>query len=139
MRSWAALPAGLLVLLAGCSSTAPSVTVTVAGQSERLSPTQYCLSGDAEFYPEAERPPVLRVGADEPILVEVPAKVAEAGWQIQVFDAALEEQIGQVDAFDELTTSDAVPAEFYLVVVQDAGSDCEGLSGAWPIGLVRGG
>ena len=36
------------------------------------------------------------------------------------------------------STSDVVPATFYLVVVEDADTDeCSGLSGAWPVGFIR--
>jgi hypothetical protein len=78
------------------------------------------------------------------ILIEVPDDVAESGWSFQVFDQGLtdEDLIGEVDvgreATYELSTSDAVPAAYYIVVVQDSGEGCEGLSGAWPIGFLRG-
>lgn len=140
----AALLSCVSVLLAtsGCSSTAPTVTVTVGVQTEELSPTQYCLDGEPDFAAE-QRPPVLRVDPDEPIRIDVPDEVAETGWAVQVFDDDLTQQIGRVDAgnattFDTISTSDARPASYFLVIVQNAGSDCEGLSGAWPIGFVRG-
>ncbi|MGI8694566.1 MAG: DUF2771 family protein [Geodermatophilaceae bacterium] len=132
----------LALLLTGCSSQPATVTVSVGTQSQVLSPTQYCLDGEPRFYPDAERPVVLRVAPGEPITIEVSAELAESGWQVQIFDETLEEQIGQVPVgnetvFDDITTSDARPPAYFLVVVQDAGSDCEGLSGAWPIGFVR--
>ena len=53
----------------------------------------------------------------------------------------IEDLIGEVDvgqeASYELSTSDAVPAAYYIVIVQDSGADCEGLAGAWPIGFLR--
>jgi hypothetical protein len=118
------------------------VTVSVGAQSQELSPTQYCLGGEPQFYPDAERPPVLRVAPGEPITIEVSEELADSGWQVQIFDDELAEQLGQVPVgnrrvFDDLTTSDARPPAYFLVVVQDAGSDCEGLSGAWPIGFLR--
>ncbi|MBA2388913.1 MAG: DUF2771 family protein [Geodermatophilaceae bacterium] len=133
-----------MMALTSCSSAPPTVTVSAGGQSEVLSPTQYCLDGEAEFYPEAERPPVLRVAPDEQITIEVSEGLAESGWQVQVFDEALEEQLGQVpvgnlSVFDGISTSDAQPPAYFLVIVEDAGSGCEGLSGAWPIGFVRDG
>lgn len=133
-----------VALVAGCSSQPPTVTVTVGAQSQELSPTQYCLDGEPQFYPDAERPPVLRVGPAEPITIEVPDEVGESGWQVQIFDDELDEQLGQVPVgnetvFDQITTSDAEPPAYFLVVVQDAGADCAGLSGAWPIGFVRDG
>jgi len=132
-----------LFVLAACSSQPPTVSVTVGSQTEQLVSTQYCLGGKPTFNQAARRPPVLRVSPDEPIVITVPKPVAQAGWQIQVFDSSLQNEIGQVDAgkattYDQLSTSDAVPPEFYLVIVQNAGSGCEGLSGAWPIGMVRG-
>lgn len=141
----AALPLTAL-LLAGCSaSPPPTVQLTVGGQSVELLPTQYCLDGKPQLYAKddpSQRPPVLRVGADQKIAIEVPAAVADSGWQVQIFDQKLDQQLGQVPVgnrreFDTITTSDAVPAAYYLVVVQDAGSGCNGLSGAWPVGFVR--
>lgn len=138
------LLAGLLVgaLLSGCSSSAPTVTVTVGGQQQVLDPTQYCLDGESQIYRDRGPPPVLRVSGDEPISIAVPAAVSDSGWQVQVFDRDLQVQIGKVDAghastLDRIRTGDAAAAEYYLVIVQDAGSDCDGLSGAWPIGFVR--
>ncbi|MBA3417537.1 MAG: DUF2771 family protein [Geodermatophilaceae bacterium] len=132
----------MAALVGGCSAAPPTVTVTVGAQSRELAPTQLCLDGEPQLYPEADRPPVLRVGPGEPIRIEVSEELSESGWQIQIFDDELAEQIGQVPVgnltvFDELTTSDARPPAYFLIVVQDAGSDCEGLSGAWPIGLLR--
>lgn len=132
------------LLLAGCSSALPQVSVRVGAQSEVLSPTQYCLDGEPRFYPDAERPPVLRVGSGEQITIEVSEHLAESGWQVQIFDEQLEEQLGQVPVgnetvFDGIFTSDARPTAYFLVIVQDAGPECEGLSGAWPIGFVRDG
>lgn len=129
-------------LLGGCSSEAPTVTVTVAGEQRLLQPTQYCVDGEPQIFRDQDPPPVLRVAGDQPITIAVPDDVAESGWQVQVFDRDLEEQLGQVDAgnattLDTIRTGDSEPPEFYLVVVQDAGPDCDGLSGAWPIGFVR--
>lgn len=134
------------VLLSGCSSgQPPQVSVTVDEQTVALMPTQYCLDGKPQLYAKqdpSQRPPVLRVPPERPIVIEVPAEVADSGWQVQIFDQDLEQQLGQVPVgtkrrFDTITTSDAVPTAFYLVVVQDAGSGCNGLSGAWPVGFVR--
>lgn len=130
------------LLTAGCSSTPPTVTVSVGSQQEDLAPTQYCLDGEPRFFPDAGRPPVLRVGPELPITIEVSDELAESGWQVQVFDQELAEQIGEVSVgnqtvYDGIDTSDAEPAAYFLVVVQDAGTDCEGLSGAWPVGFVR--
>lgn len=132
----------VLTAMAGCSSTAPTVTVSVGDQQEELIPTQYCLDGEPEVYRDQAAPPVLRVSGDLPIRIDVPDEVAESGWQVQVFDSELQDQIGQVDAghattLDRIRTGDAAAPEYYLVIVQDAGADCDGLSGAWPIGFVR--
>ncbi|MBA3250336.1 MAG: DUF2771 family protein [Geodermatophilaceae bacterium] len=141
---WPLLLAGIiLTAVTGCSSTAPTVTVSVGDQEQELTPTQYCLDGESEVYRDQDPPPVLRVSGDLPIRIDVPDEVAESGWQVQVFDSELEEQLGQVDAgnatsLDEIRTGDAATPEYYLVIVQDAGADCDGLSGAWPIGFVRG-
>ncbi len=104
--------------------------------------TQYCLGGEGKRY--SVTPQVLQVDPETTILIEVPDEVAESGWSFQVFGQGLgdEDLIGEVDvgqeASYELSTSDAVPAAYYIVVVQDSGTECEGLAGAWPIGFLRG-
>lgn len=141
-RVLAAILTLLALVLMGCSSKPPTVTVRVGEQTQELAPTQYCLDDSAQFYPAAERPPVLRVGPGEPITIEVSPELADAGWQVQIFDDKLQQKIGQVPVGNErefagISTSDASPTAYFLVIVQDAGSGCEGLSGAWPIGFVR--
>ena len=143
---------GGLVLLAGCGDSAgsggdeeagaPSVTVQAGGEEISVDPTQYCLDDEGQRY--ATSPPILEVAPDTTVVLTVPDAVAEAGWGVQVFDEKLEERIGEVDVeagtavFDEITTSDVVPATFYLVVVEDSDAElCEGLSGAWPVGFIR--
>lgn len=134
--------AAVLTLLVGCgATTTPTVTVSVAGRSAQLSPTQLCADDAAQFYDRATQQ-VLRVAPAQRITIEVSADLAESGWQVQIFDRDLQTQLGQVDAghattFTDLTTSDPFPAAYFFVVVQDANSDCDGLSGAWPIGFVR--
>jgi hypothetical protein len=85
----------------------------------------------------------VEVPADTPIRLTVPDSVARQGWSVQVFDQTLEHKIGEVavDAgaaeFDDINSSDVVPATFYLVVVEDKGGPCGLFSGAWPVGFVR--
>jgi hypothetical protein len=140
---------GGLAVLSGCGgsdgsagATAPSITVRAGGDEISVKPTQYCLSGEGQRYQVS--PPVIEVAPDIPIQLRVPQQVADAGWGVQVFDEGLEQKIGDVDVedgaaeFDEISTSDVVPATFYLVVVEDADTDeCSGLSGAWPVGFIR--
>ena len=143
---------GGLALLAGCGGSGgsgrdgeaapPSVTVQAGGQEITVDPTQYCLGDEGQRY--ATSPPILEVAPDTTVVLSVSDAVAATGWGVQVFDEELQERIGEVDVeagasvYDEITTSDVVPATFYLVVVQDADADrCEGLSGAWPIGFIR--
>jgi hypothetical protein len=138
--------AALLGVLAGCAGAAagpPSgVTVETGGRTVPLEPTQYCLDDEAQRY--AVTPPIIDVAPGTPIELAVPDEVAERGWSVQVFDDQLETRIGDVDVdagtevFD-VNSSDVAPATFYLVVVEDASSDCEGLSGAWPVGFIRAG
>lgn len=136
--------AAVLAALAGCGSAAePTVTVSVAGRSEQLAPTQLCRDGTAEFYDSAAQQ-VLRVQPGQQITIDVSEDLAASGWQVQIFDRDLRTKLGQVDAgnvrtFTDLTTSDPFPAAYFFVVVQDAGDDCDGLSGAWPVGFVRDG
>lgn len=145
----AALLAGL-ALLGGCGDSgtgsretvAPSVTVQAGGDPITADPTQYCLDGEGQRYQTS--PPILEVAPETTVVLQVPDAVAESGWEVQVFDEDLQERIGEVDVeagttvLDEISTSDVVPATFYLVVVQDSDADaCEGLSGAWPVGFIR--
>jgi len=147
-----ALLAGL-GLLAGCGGSAtgdagspggaaPSIGVQAGGDEITVKPTQFCLDGDGRRYQTS--PPVLEVLPDTTISLTVPAAVAEAGWSVQVFDKDLKEMIGTVDVpdgtttFDTITTSDAAPPTYYLVVVEKSDPQaCSGLSGAWPVGFIR--
>jgi hypothetical protein len=140
-----ALPAAVL-LLAGCGSepSGPQDVVVEAGPQEvQVAPSQSCIDGEIQRY--AGTPPIVEVSPDTTIRITVPDSVAERGWGVQVYDDQLQEQLGlvEVDAgqavLDDIDTSDVVPAAFYLVVVEDAGEDCEGLSGAWPVGFLRAG
>ncbi|MGY1820563.1 DUF2771 family protein [Geodermatophilus sp. SYSU D00079] len=142
----AAGPAVGVLLLAGCGSgpTGPEEVVVVAGAQEvGVSPTQTCLDGEGQRY--STTPPILEVSPDTTIRLTVPESVAERGWSVQVFDEQLEQQLGVVDVdrgatvLDEINSSDVVPPAFYLVVVEDAVEDCDGFSGAWPVGFVRAG
>ena len=74
----------------------------------------------------------------------MPHPVGGRGWSVQVFDEELEGLLGEApvptgEAVFEVNSDDVVPPAFYLVVVEDAGGDCEGFSGAWPIGFLRAG
>ncbi|MCV2489651.1 DUF2771 domain-containing protein [Geodermatophilus sp. YIM 151500] len=141
------LPAAAAVLmLAGCGAepgTPPGVRVQAGPQDVEVAPTQYCLDGEGRRY--GTTPPVLEVSPGTAVTLTVDDEVAERGWAVQVFDDALEEQIGAVDVpdgeavFTAINTSDVVPPAFYLVVVEDAVAACEGFSGAWPVGFIRAG
>ncbi len=133
-----------LVLLAGCSSGTDGpgrVEVEVGPQDVALQPTQGCVGGERTRYETT--PPILEVSPEAEISLTVPDAVAEQGWSVQVFDEALEEQLGEVDVpdgearFTGINTSDVVPPAFYLVVVEDRGGDCGEWSAAWPVGFVR--
>jgi hypothetical protein len=144
-RTAAGLALGLLAL-AGCSSepSGPQQVVVVAGTQEvDVSPSQACLDGEGQRY--STKPPLIEVSPDTTIRLTVPESVAENGWSVQVFDEALEEQLGEVrvdrgqTVFDEINSSDVVPPTFYLVVVEASGEQCDGFSGAWPVGFLRAG
>ncbi|WP_409329046.1 DUF2771 family protein [Trujillonella humicola] len=146
MRPALAGSAALLVALAGCGGgepdAPPQVRVTVGPQDIPVQPSQYCLSGEGERY--SVTPPIIEVSPDSPITLTVPEPVAERGWGVQVFDDQLEEVIGEVDveagaASFAVNSSDVVPAGFYLVVVENAVPECDGFSGAWPVGFIRAG
>jgi hypothetical protein len=136
----------LAPLAAGCgsgSSGPPSVTITIADRSVQLRPTQYCLDGTLHRY--TVTPPVIAAPPATRVVLTVPGDVADHGWEVQVFDDRLKTEIGQVDAgktrtFSQITTSDPAPAGYYLVVAERGGSSaCQGLSGAWPVGIIRAG
>jgi Protein of unknown function (DUF2771) len=148
LRNATAAGTVLLAVLTGCGrdqpETPPSVSVEVGGQSVHLRPTQYCLDGNGQRYTDTVAP-IIEVSPDTAITFTVPDDVAAQGWSVQVFDEKLEEKIGEVEAdegeavFDQLNTSDVVPAAFYLVVVEDKGGPCGVFSGAWPVGFIRAG
>jgi hypothetical protein len=139
-----AVPA-VVLLLAGCGSepSGPQDVVVEAGpQRVEAAPSQYCVDGEGQRYQTS--PPIVEVSPDTAIRLTVPDAVAERGWSVQVFDEGLEELLGEapVDAGEavfEVNSDDVVPPAFYLVVVEDAVEDCEGFSGAWPVGFVRAG
>jgi hypothetical protein len=117
------------------------VRVLVAEQEVSLQPTQYCDGDTGRRY--QVQPPVVGVTPSTQITVTVPAEVARHGWSLQVFDQALEQKLGDVavpagaDTF-AVSSSDVVPATFYLVAVETSDRDrCSGLSGAWPVGFIR--
>ncbi len=137
-----ALLVSLLLLTGACSSdAAPTVSVTVGDQQMDVEATQFCLNGEGKRYPVT--PQVLQVEPEQTIRIEVPDEVADSGWSFQVFGAGLSDDdlIGEIEvgneASYELSTSDAVPVAYYLVIVEDSGDLCEGLAGAWPIGFLR--
>ena len=137
--------AAAVLLLAGCGSepSGPQDVVVEAGpQRVEAAPTQYCVDGEGQRYDAT--PPIIEVSPDTTIRLTVPDAVAERGWGMQVYDDQLQERLGLVDveagaAVYDLNSSDVAPAAFYLVVVEDAVEDCEGFSGAWPIGFLRAG
>ena len=139
-----AVPA-VVLLLAGCGSepSAPQDVVVEAGpQRVQAAPTQYCVDGEGQRYEPSA--PIVEVSPDTAIRLTVPDAVAERGWSVQVFDERLEQLLGEVPVDDgaavfEVNSDDVVPPAFYLVVVEDAVEDCEGFSGAWPVGFVRAG
>ncbi|RBY75253.1 DUF2771 domain-containing protein [Geodermatophilus sp. TF02-6] len=144
MRPAAALAAALL--LAGCGanqpSGAPDVVVEAGSQRVEVSPSQYCLDGDGQRY--TVTPPIIEVSPDTTIRLTVPDAVAEQGWSVQVYDERLEGKLGNVEVDEganrfEVNSDDVVPPAFYLVVVEDSGGSCQGLSGGWPVGFLRAG
>jgi hypothetical protein len=142
----AAAVLALALTAAGCShggQAPPQVKVLVGGDTLALDATQYCADGTGHRYDV--RPPVVSAAPDTRITVTVPDAVAARGWSVQVFDQHLQQSIGEVRVargkavFDGITTSDVVPAAFYLVVVEDKSAQCHDLSGAWPVGFIRAG
>jgi len=135
-----------LALVVGCSSESEGpgqVRVEVGPQDVQLQPTQGCVDGEKVRYETSA--PVLEVSPDATITLTVPDAVAEQGWSVQVWDDQLAEQLGEVEVpdgearFAGISTSDAVPPGYYLVVVEDKGGDCGEWTGAWPVGFIRAG
>jgi glucose/arabinose dehydrogenase len=140
----AAVALALALVTAGCShasSAPPQVTALFAGDKLSLDPTQYCDGSTLHRYDV--RPPVVSAGPDTRVTFSVPDAVAARGWSVQVFDQNLKEKLGTVDVprgkalFDQISTSDVVPAAFYLVVVENETKACHRVSGAWPVGVIR--
>jgi hypothetical protein len=135
----------LVLALSGCGgSAAPTdVQVVVAAQKVQVHPTQACLDGARKLYTVSR--PILEVAPHVQITLTVPDDVARHGWGVQVWDAQLQNKIGVVDVpkgrqeFSGITTSDAVPPAYYLVIVENKGGACGEFSGAWPIGFLRAG
>jgi hypothetical protein len=146
-RSPAAGALAVVSLLASaCSRTAeapPEVQVTVGAQQVSLRPTQYCLDGSLRRYDV--QPPVIAAPPATRITLTVPGAVAGRGWSVQVFDAQLAQQLGEVPVgkgqavLDQITTSDPTPPGFYLVAVEARNEACHSLGGAWPVGFLRSG
>jgi hypothetical protein len=145
-RSTSAATTLLLALAAaGCghsgSDAPPQVTVHIGSDAINLEPTQYCADGTGHRY--GIRPPIVQAAPDTQVVFTVPDVVATRGWEVQVFDQTLQKRLGSVSVakgsavFNEITTSDVVPPAFYLVVVEDKGAQCDRLSGAWPLGIIR--
>jgi len=146
-----ALQVGAALLLAlgasGCarsgSGAPPQVTVHIGSDTISLQPTQYCADGTLHRY--EVRPPIVQAAPKTQVVFTVPGAVAARGWQVQVFDEKLQKRLGSVPVahgklvFNEITTSDVVPAAFYLVVVEDKNGQCHDVSGAWPVGIIRAG
>jgi Protein of unknown function (DUF2771) len=140
----AAALAVLVPLVAGCGSDGPpSVTIAIGDRTVQLRPTQYCADGKLQRY--TVTPPVIAAPPATRVRLTVPRAVAGSGWAVQVFDDQLKTKIGQVEAgkataFDRITTSDPAPAGYYLVVTEYGRSGtCQGLAGAWPVGVIRAG
>ncbi len=137
----------LLLVLSGCGGAAAAapatVQVAVGDQKVQVQPTQACLDGARKLY--TVKRPVIEVPPRAPISLTVPAEVARHGWGVQVWDAQLQNKIGVVSVphgqqtFTGITTSDAVPPAYYLVIVENKGGPCGEFSGAWPVGFLRAG
>jgi hypothetical protein len=145
-RNLSAATALLLALVAaGCghggSDAPPQVTVHIGSDAINLQPTQYCADGTGHRYDI--RPPIVQAAPKTQVVFTVPDAIAARGWQVQVFDQTLQKRLGSVPVgkgtavFNKITTSDVVPPAFYLVVVEDKGAQCDQLSGAWPVGIIR--
>jgi hypothetical protein len=139
-----AIPA-VVLLLAGCGSepSGPQDVVVEAGpQQVQVPPSQSCVDGERQQFTPVS--PIVEVSPDTTIRLTVPDSVAENGWDVQVYDDQIQERLGIVEveageAVFEVNSSDVVPPAFYLVVVENAVEECEGFSGAWPVGFLRAG
>ncbi len=145
-----------LLVVVGCSSspkatTAPDISVTIAGQTSDIPPAVYCINDKAHVYGAKNEVKPIQVQPQQMVSISVPAAVADKTWSVQVWSVTSatgkpipERLIGNVDAgkvrtFKKINTSDAVPDRVYLMITipQDPKCNAQGASGIWPILIVR--
>lgn len=75
-----ALAAGLL--LTGCDKPVPKITVQRGGFSTTITPTTYCFDPQHCRASSTVDLPVVNARADDLVLVDVPATLADRGWAL---------------------------------------------------------
>lgn len=139
-----------LAALAGCSSGPPEVTMSVEDQSVTVPASMYCENGGPVVAGDEGAVSPIRVGAGERITIEVPDDVAKAGWTVQVWTTADSDdgtllpselittvKVGKHESYDKITTSDAAPDNYYLIVAKEPMQGCPDAGGLWPLGFIR--
>ncbi|MFV0535410.1 MAG: DUF2771 family protein [Cumulibacter sp.] len=144
----------LSVLLSACSDTSdtsPEIKVAIGNATTTLTPTLYCVDGEAHLADESTRTAALEAAPDTAVAISVPQQVADVGWTIQIWSvsdtdtgAVPLEQIGNVDAgtareFDGFTTSDVVPNRYFVIIALPEDPDCnaQGSAGIWTLLVSR--
>lgn len=138
-------------LLAGCGDSGPpSVTVKVVDTTVEVPAAMYCEDGKPVVASDEEGVSPLRVEPGKRVEIDVPRDVADAGWTVQVWTARGDDNgsilpdalittvpVGKETSFDQITTSDAAPETFYLIVAQSPAKGCPDAGALWPIGFIR--
>lgn len=151
-RAWAAA-VGLLsaALLVGCGDSGPpTVTVKVVDATVEVPAAMYCEDGKPVVANDEDAVAPMRVAAGKRVEIDVPQEVADAGWTVQVWTARTDGNgsilpdalitsvpVGKETSFDQITTSDAAPETFYLIVAQSPAKGCPDAGGLWPVGFIR--
>ncbi|MEO6956743.1 MAG: DUF2771 family protein [Antricoccus sp.] len=153
-RVRAALALTLMLVLAGCGNSgpvkAPSISVTVKGIETSVPAAVYCIDNKAQL--SAKSPEPIVVGAQEKVTINVPKAVAARTWSIEVWSVEQNTSgkpvpareignivVGKSTSYDKITTSDAVPNQFYLIVTipQESACNAAANAGLWPILIIR--
>lgn len=146
------LPGILFVLLAlvlgACSDSTeiPKVSIEIGEQTTEVTPTVYCVSGEAKLGESSE---AMQVSPNQNITVKVPEAVAEKDWSIQIWSVADNggtavpgTPIGEVPVgadTSRFNTSDSALDRYFIVVAipEEAGCNAKGAAGMWTLMVSR--
>ncbi|GAB3294205.1 DUF2771 family protein [Epidermidibacterium keratini] len=139
----------LTLLLSACSNAEtaiPKVSIEIGNQTSEITPTVYCVSGEAKLGESSE---AMQVSPNENVTVTVPDAVAEKQWSIQIWSVADNNgtavpgtPIGEVPAGSQkasFNTSDSALDRYFIVVAipEEAGCNAKGAAGMWTLMVSR--